>query len=1390
MPRRYFNWKLAVVLLMGLVILGVTAFGLRQWRRSNRAGRGLEAGLKAYDENNWQDAAHNLGSYLAVERDDVPILLKYADAHLHIRPLKQNNLRQAIAAYRAALRVDKNNNEAATKLTEMYLGMRMPGEAELIAARYLDTNQDLKLRRMLAIAMARQRKFDEAAAELKNIIEDHPDQVLVYEIYGQLAEQYPDDFPDTPDSCFDQAVKNNPSSALAYIIRAAFHLRSKDRTKVLADLDQAEKLDVSEPLVRLRLAGEFINAKVFDKAESHLEAVHALDPANQTLWQIWAQCALKSQTQEKMLMVAETALKELSAQPWDFMPTAAELFIRCGRLEEAADCISKLREKDIANETTEFLEGLLIERQGRAFEAVGSFRRAIQMGNTSPQVRLLLASALSQTGDTQSAMRSLRALISENPDFFDGRLALAKLLAQTGNWAEAAEQAQQALKISPDSLNAILLWIQARIQLLAEQQTDKNSPLWQDIEDRLVALDTTVEDVFSIKMLQFQLASLRSQFGKAQQLLSDMKKSDTSRLKVAIAEIELLIAQDKTDEAITKLYDGVAAFPESISPLRYLAVLLEEKGSNQECENVIKDALTRMEQPADKRQLGLLLSGFYKSWNEQEKRYLLLSSLSHDIPDDVLVLRELLRCRKVIKDSYLSQQLVDRIKSIEGEQGWQWRYEQARIWFTQDDFQDFYPQIIVLLKENLLANPDDQTSRMLLAAAYEKAGQLQLANSTYREALNRSPRDLRIIVPAVAALYKANEIDRADEILQTAAREKLFHPDLKRLEAQSFLRRGELSSASDILEGLLTDDPNNRAICLSLALLKMRQKKFDESGRLLNRLKIQEPNSLPVAVAQVEWNIRQGKSDEALVLCDEVVNNLNNAPAYIIRAKTLASLGEPNKAIEDFSQAITTEPINAGAWVARSDFYRSIGRAQQAMDDIQQALSMDPDNLKIQKRAVSLFLSFGSPDRALQGRNILDKALTENPDDIELRLYKARSFLTEETVPAIDEAERTLRDITEERPKVSEAWVLLGEILRRQGQLKEAMDTALQGLVHNRNDKALLLLKARVERQRSPALAIPTLRLLHEMDPNDVDTAVFLANTYVEAKEPEKAVILLNTKLNSYSSAPDMRKVNIALARALYKSGSKADAQKVLRSLLGSVPDDPGPLLAYVQLLKDDKLWNMINQEVLDWGRKYPQDNRTPVMIAGILIATQDSQAYRIAEDFLRKALDRDPNSLPAMNSFALLLQVTGRNDQAAEIYSKTLKIQPDNVIVINNLAWILCEEQGNFQQALELAQRGLTITPNYVDLIDTCGVAYYRLGQYDKAVQCFNKCLKLFTDRVPAAAATYFHLGRALAGLGQKEEAVENLKKALELNAQRGGLSPEDEREARSLLEELSRGN
>jgi len=1389
MPRRYFNWKLAVVLLIGLAVLGVTAFGLRKWQRSRRADRGLILGNKAYNEHKWEEAAGYLGSYLVVAQDDVPTLLKYADAHLNIRPLKRNNVQQAISAYRTVLRIEKNHLEATTQLVEMYLEMGMPGEAELITIRALESNQSPELQRMLAISLINQRKFEEAETILKSVINEHPEQILAYEALGHLVEQRPEEFLQTPQSWFNEAVKNNPSSALAHIIRASFYLRSNDNTKALTDMEEAEKLELLDPAVRLRLAGEFLNANVLDKAETHLAAVQNAEPTNQALWQTWAQLALKSNSKAMMLKVAETGLKELSAQSWDFMPTAAELYIRCDEFDRASDCISKLRQKDIVPPTTAFLEGLVADKKGHSYEAVKCWYRAIQLGDKLGRTRLALAVTLSRLDDKQSAIKQLYTLVSEQPNLFIGHMNLAKLLTEIGNWAEAVEQARMAKQISPGSLDAALLYIQAQIQLLAENQTNKKSIMWQDIAKQLTILENATDDIFEVKFLQFQLAVQQDNFADAEALITELKESHPSEPKVAMAEVRLLATQEKEDEAVLRLNNLVRQFPQDIEFAEYLAFLLTRRDGQEKCEATIKDALARIEEPVAQRKLCLLLADLYDRWEQQENVYELLNSLAQKLPNDIPIKRRLLRCEQVIKSPAKAQQLVDNIKSLEGEEGWQWRYEQAKLWFAQDNFKNRYPQIISLLKENLLINSDDLPSRMLLATAYEKAGQLQLAISTYQEALNRSPRDIRTIVSTISSLYRANEYDRADKILQRAANEKLFHPELTRLELQSYLRRGEFSSASDILENLLANDPNNRSICLSLALLKMRQNHFDEADELLSKLNTQEPNSLPVTVAQIELKVRQDKPAEALLLCNEIVNKSNDASAYILRAKTYTMLGQPDKAQKDYERAAITEPNNARVWAAQSDFYRSIGRPDMAIISIQKAMSVAPETIAIQKQAIPLFLASSDRVTVRQGKDILDKALTTNPDDVELRLYKARLLLAEGTAPAIEKATSILQKITEDQPKLTDAWVLLAEIAFRQNRLTKAMDIALRGLVHRPNDKSLLLLKARTEAARSPSLAIPTLKALQELEPNDADAVVRLANAYLSAGESEKAVNLVKTQLTAFNGTPEERKINIALAIALHKNGNKVEAQKELDSLYQSAPDDPSPLLAQVRLLQDDQLWDQLSQIVLQWSQNHPKNTDTPIAIARYLAAVENNQARKTAEDILRMILENDSDSTEAMSILAMLLQVTGRFAESAAFYQQILTLQPDNVIAINNLAWILCEEQGQYQQALELAQRGLEKAPDYIDLIDTRGVAYYRLGEFDKAIQDFTKCLKLYPEGAPSAVASYLHLGKALSKLGQKDKAVESIKKALELNSKTGGLSPTDLAETQGLLKKLSPG-
>jgi len=812
--------------------------------------------------------------------------------------------------------------------------------------------------------------------------------------------------------------------------------------------------------VELRLAREFINVNELNKAEQHLKAVQSASPADQGLWAVWADLAMKSQSQEKMFEIAENGLKELDSQPWDFMPIATELFIRCGRLDLAAERISEMNQKDIEPRYVTFLEGLLAAEEGHLFKAIDYWQESMGLGNKSPRMRLALSSALSRVGNIQSAFRHLLTLVSENPGYVAGHLELARLFAQVGNWAQSSGYAATAKQLSPENPEASLLYLQAHMQLRAEGSAVEIAQTLQDLEKMEGNLP-------ELKLLKFQLALQQNNFKDARALVTQLKEENPSQIKTTMAEVRLLIAQDKTEEAILILEDALVKFPQAVEPVGYLAALYDRQDNKEKCESYIKEALEGIDQPVNKRELGLLLAKYYVQWNQNDKVYSLLNTLVQKLPEDILLKRRLLFCEQVINDPERAQELVNDIESLVGKEDWQWRYEQARIWFLSDDFEARYAQIVSLLQENIQINPNDQVSRIALAAAYDRSGELQLAISTYREALNRSPDNLHVIIPFIDVLSKSMEFDEVDRLLKHVgnSQQDLYKPQLQQFQYDSYLRHGQLSSASNMLQDFISNnpnDPNNQEYRFVLASLKSQQGKYDEAKELLDKLKAQSPDSLPFTYAQVRLCFLQNKSNEALSLCDEMVNNLNNASAYIFRARTNASFKQTDKAREDFEHAAAIEPNNVEVWMIKSEFYRSIGRLDKAIEDINKARLLAPDNIRIQKQAISLLSESDDPNDVLKREAIFDEALKSNPDDTDLRLFKAKSLLMERTAEATKEAEQILQQITDDQPEISQAWELLGKIyLIRRKQTGKAKDTILRGLSHSPNDKALLLLKAR-----------------------------------------------------------------------------------------------------------------------------------------------------------------------------------------------------------------------------------------------------------------------------------------------------------------------------------------
>lgn len=88
-----------------------------------------------------------------------------------------------------------------------------------------------------------------------------------------------------------------------------------------------------------------------------------------------------------------------------------------------------------------------------------------------------------------------------------------------------------------------------------------------------------------------------------------------------------------------------------------------------------------------------------------------------------------------------------------------------------------------------------------------------------------------------------------------------------------------------------------------------------------------------------------GRFDEARVMFTDLINGSGrSAETYYLRGVTYNSLGQPDKALSDFNQAITLDSNNPKYFLGRGLLYSNKSKYDEAIVDFDSAIRLDPDN--------------------------------------------------------------------------------------------------------------------------------------------------------------------------------------------------------------------------------------------------------------------------------------------------------------------------------------------------------------------------------------------------------------------------------------------------------------
>jgi Tfp pilus assembly protein PilF len=111
--------------------------------------------------------------------------------------------------------------------------------------------------------------------------------------------------------------------------------------------------------------------------------------------------------------------------------------------------------------------------------------------------------------------------------------------------------------------------------------------------------------------------------------------------------------------------------------------------------------------------------------------------------------------------------------------------------------------------------------------------------------------------------------------------------------------------------------------------------------------------------------------------------------------------------------------------------------------------------------------------------------------------------------------------------------------------------------------------------------------------------------------------------------------------------------------------------------------------------------------------------------------------------------------NKSIEMFNQLLVKEPDNVAVLNNLAWTLLDSN-KLAEATQYIERAIKLAPRNPDVLDTHGAVLLASGKVDAALLKFEESLKIRPDN----AAVLLNYADGLIKKGEKDKAKSILDK------------------------------
>ena len=441
---------------------------------------------------------------------------------------------------------------------------------------------------------------------------------------------------------------------------------------------------------------------------------------------------------------------------------------------------------------------------------------------------------------------------------------------------------------------------------------------------------------------------------------------------------------------------------------------------------------------------------------------------------------------------------------------------------------------------------------------------------------------------------------------------------------------------------------------------------------------------------------------------------------HFMQGEFLMNQGNYSLAVLEFQDALDLDPNASTIHISIADAYRRLGKNKRAENHLRVALDLDPDEIEaiemlgqiyiVQNNIIEAEIQFKNlsnrdPDNIDYLFTLADIARVQNKlisaIDYYISAYKINSL-------AINGLEQALQ-IALSANKFQKAEEVCGLLLEDDPGNINYLETLRDLCLFNQNyNKALSLIK-NIEIIKGPSvdIFIQKSALLEELG----DTDLALEALFDASKIDSMNLDVLNR-----------------LVSLLLVVKNNAEAIIYNQKIIENFPDDASGFINNAIMAMSSEKPDDVILSLNPHAKKFNHDYTIQYLLGTAYYQIKD---YENAELYLSQALSIFPESRNAKHNLALIYDTLKKWDKSDNIYIELIASDSTDAQAHNNYAFSLVERDEDIEFALELAKTAIRLSPNSAPYLDTIGWIYYKLGNFDKAIDYVRDSMNIDKDNV-----------------------------------------------------------